>query len=437
MYYLILPFALQQGEAAFINQKISIAGKNILSPYATIFTDVLFCLIAVIAFSLMKARFKRIPWLGSALISILFIYFFAVWLTSFLGYADFSEVFLTGRQMLYIPLSYFLWLAIFQAVTREQYEQFLKLMFYVTPVSTILYILNSSKVLPLFDDSLMYMEVDFGSESFVRDFRTIPIWLITCLVLAIQSLLTKTIKINKSLVILNLLILPIGILFTFTRSILVVVVMEATVMFLLYGLKMGGKFVLNLIFLAFFLTISVIVIQKVFPNQSGYFEERLTDAKSEGKNEQNVNLRVEFLEEASRIADETSTFFGAGMNRQYWGRMEQIGSWRSDSSIPLILVHSGWIGVFLVFGTMLLFFVDSFIYFMKTRDWLVIYLGAQFMVFFIGSLLMGGGSLDGNVWTFMNFALYTVVRFNKWRDDNPELLYSTPKWNKVRHRSII
>ncbi len=415
MYYFILPYALQQGEAAFINQYIMVAGKSILSPYATVFIDVCFFITLGITIVLVRASFKKIRWFGATIISFFLGYVFFVWVLSFMNYPDAQEVFLTGRQFMYISLSYFLWIAIFQSVTREQYEQFLKLVFYVTPISAMIYVLNSSRIIQVYDPSLIYLEVDFGTETFLRDFRTIPLWLVPILVLAILSMLTPTIKIPKNVVILNIVVLPVALLFTFTRSLLFIVVIQVAFLFLLNSLKLSGKLIGNVILFAAFLGVSFLVIQKVFPSQSAYFEDRLLSAKTEGKSEQNVNVRLEYVSEASRIVNENSTFVGAGMNRKYYLRMGAIGAWIADSTIPYFLVHTGWIGVLWIFLIVLVFFVDSLILYWKTRDWLVGYLCAYFLAVFISSLIMGSETLTGSAWTLTNFALYTVLKYNKWK----------------------
>ena len=420
IFYLILPFALQQGEAAFINQNIAIGGKNILSPYATVFKDVLFFMMFMMAVFLFKARLKTITWVGSVLIHLFLIYVLLLWISSFLSYPDTNEVFLTGRQIVYISLSYYLWVAIFQSVTREQYEAFLRLIFYVTPVSTILYILNSSGKVHLFDASLIFQEVDFGTTSFLRDFRTIPIWLIPMMVLAILSLITDTIKIRQSVIVANLLILPFGLLFTFTRSLLFIVLMQSVYLFFLFSFNISFKLVRNIAMFVVILSISFFAIKIIYPGPIGYFTERLTSAKTEGKGEQNVNVRLEYYNEATKIINNENPFIGVGMDRKHYQQMDAVGAWIADSTIPYYLVHTGWIGVFLLFGIVLFFFIDSFFLFLKTKDWLTAYLSGFFLTVFISSLIMGGEVLTGSAWTLMNFALYSVVKYDRWKEPEPE-----------------
>ena len=415
LFYLILPYALQQGEAAFIDQYITISGRNILSPYTTIFTDVLFFITAGIAIFLIKVRYRRITWAGSILIFTFLLYVLALWVTSLMNYPDGEEVFLTGRQFLYIALGYYMWVAILQSVTRIQYEQFLKLMLYVTPISAILYILNSGGIVSLYDPSLIYQEVNFGTETFLRDFRTIPLWLIPVLVLSALTLISPTFNVSKKIVLLNIVVLPVALLFTFTRSLVFIVIIQIVFLFLLYISKLNGRLARNIILLLAFLSIPFIVIQKTFPVQTAYFHERLLSVSKEGKDEENVNIRINYFTEANKIVNENSAFVGAGMDREYYSRMNAIGAWITDSTIPYFLIHTGWIGVALIFGIVLAFFTDSFFYFLKTRDWLAGYLSAFFLAVFISSLIMGGEVLTGNVWVFANFALYSVLKFNSWK----------------------
>lgn len=420
MFYLILPFALQQGEAAFIDQGISIGGKNFLSPYATVFKDVLFFIMVGIAIFLIKARLRPITWLGSVLIHFFLIYVLMLWIMSFLNYPNMNEVFLTGRQIVYISLSYYLWIAIFQAVTREQYEAFLRLIFYVTPVSTILYILNSSGKVHLFDATLIYESVDFGSSSFLRDFRTIPIWLIPILVLSILSLITDTIKIRRSVVLLNIMILPIGLLFTFTRSLLLIVFMQSVFLFFLFSFNINFKLIRNIALFLIFLSLSFFTISVLYPGPMGYFTQRLTAAKTEGKSEQNVDVRVQYYTEVNKIINSVNPFIGAGVDRKHYQQMDAVGAWIADSTIPYFLMHTGWIGVLLLFGIVFFFFLDSFFLFLKTKDWLTAYLSGYFLTMFLSSLIMGGEVLTGGAWTLMNFALYTVVKFKRWKQPQEE-----------------
>lgn len=175
MFYLLIIFAMQQGSAAFIDQSFAIGGKAVFSTYDQIFTDVLFLLTTGIAIVFMKARLPAIRFIGSGLISLYLLLIVLLFVLSLATYYDVAEVFLAGRQLLYVSLSYFLWLAIFSSVTRDQYESFLRMMFYVTPVSAILYILNSSGTYTIFNSDYIYQEIDGSNGTFFRDFCTIPI----------------------------------------------------------------------------------------------------------------------------------------------------------------------------------------------------------------------------------------------------------------------
>jgi hypothetical protein len=87
-------------------------------------------------------------------------------------------------------------------------------------------------------------------------------------------------------------------------------------------------------------------------------------------------------------------------------------------------VHTGWIGVLMLFGTVFIFFVDSFLTFIKTKDWLTGYLSAYFLALLISSQIMGE-ALTGNAWTLMNFALYSVIKIGRWKPSQ-EIIESVP-----------
>lgn len=429
MFYFILPFALQQGPASFIAQDISVGGKYLLTPAERIFTDVNFFIAFFIAYFFIGLKKKPVVHgLGNKLIMFFMIYLGFLWLLSFANPSeDIADVFLTGRQMLYLPLSYYLWLTIFHNITREDFEQFLKMTLYVTPVSTALYILNSSGAITVFDNSRIYSEIEgYGATSFFRDFMTIPIWLMPALLLTMQSFLFSTFKVPKFLLVLNLIILPIGVLFTFTRSVVLSIILQLVFILILsfiFNKRSRFKVLGWLPVLVGFLFASGFAIQTFYPSQYEYFSERFLSAKKEGKSEQNVDIRMQYLEEATRITDETSTIFGAGISRRFYPRMDDISqAWTGDSTIPFYLIHTGLLGVLMLYAMLIYFVVDSIKYYIKTKDWLVGFLSANFLSIVITSVIMGGGMLMGSIWTLMNYAAYMIIRYNQWKVPEEEEL---------------
>lgn len=418
-FYLIIVYALQQGPAAFIDQSVTVGGKSIFLVYDQIFIDVLFITTTLIAVFLIKAKAPRYNFFGAKLIWFYFFYICALFLISLAMDDDPIEVFLTGRQLLYVSLSFFLWLCIFSAVTREQFQEFLKFLFYVTPVSAILYILNSSGRLSIFDSEFIYQEIEGLSGTFFRDFSTIPTQLVPVLVISLLSLMVTTIKAPRWLVIVNMVILPVAVLFTFTRSVFLAIIIQMTILMALYvysGTRRVSKNILALLFVIGLVFIpTYFIAASVYPDAMGYFTERLSDAAVEQHNDQNVDIRLEYLNKTIEITNQTSVVTGAGLNRRYYPQMESIGAWIADSTIPYLLYHTGWLGVCLIYMILIFFTVDSVQYFRKTNDWLIAFVSSAVITTTISSLLMGGGMLTGSVWTFMNLALYTTLRFNGWK----------------------
>lgn len=420
MFYLIVVFALQQGQAAFIDQSFTLGGKSIFSVYDQIFTDVLFVIATGIAIVLMKAKIPPHIYTGSSLVTGYLLYIALLFIMSLATHYDAGEVFLAGRQLLYVSLSYFLWMAIFHSVTREQFEAFLRMLFYVTPVSAVLYILNSSGAVTIFNSDFIYQEIDgAGGSTFFRDFGTIPTQLDTVFIISFLSLTVTTFNIPRWLIYVNMVILPIAMLFTFTRSILTGILMQIVILLLLYAYANGARVMNQLLKVVFIVLLFLVpvffAVQKMYPDAFTYFSERITDAAMEKENDPNVNIRIAYLEKTIEITNRTSVLTGAGLNKTYYPELEAIGAWTADSTIPYFLYHTGWLGVMLLYMVLLFFIADGVLYFRKTGDWLVGYLVSGTATSAFSSLLMGGDIFKGSVWTFMNLALYTIIRFGLWK----------------------
>lgn len=420
MFYLIVVFALQQGQAAFIDQSFTLGGKSIFSVYDQVFTDVLFVIATGIAIVLMKAKIPPHIYTGSSLVTGYLLYIALLFIMSLATHYDAGEVFLAGRQLLYVSLSYFLWMAIFHSVTRPQFEAFLRMLFYVTPVSAILYILNSSGAVTIFNSDFIYQEIDgAGGSTFFRDFGTIPTQLDTVFIISFLSLTVTTFNIPRWLIYVNMVILPIAMLFTFTRSILTGILMQIVILLLLYAYANGARVMNQLLKVVFIVLLFLVpvffAVQKMYPDAFTYFSERITDAAMEKENDPNVNIRIAYLEKTIEITNRTSVLTGAGLNKTYYPELEAIGAWTADSTIPYFLYHTGWLGVMLLYMVLLFFIADGVLCFRKTGDWLVGYLVSGTATSAFSSLLMGGDIFKGSVWTFMNLALYTIIRFGLWK----------------------
>lgn len=417
--YLLFPFALQQGPGAFINQSLSIGGKRIFSINEPIFGDLLFFIVISISVIWIGIKFPRLKYGGSILMLFYFIYLFTLTAVDFFTYGKPEEVLLTSRTLLYVPLAYFLWSSIYSAISRDQFENFLRVLFYITPVSALFYILNSSGIISIFPRELIYAEVEMEPSNSFRDFATIPLFLIPVLIISFQALLMPVLKINRFLIYLNLAILPIALLFTFTRSLLIMVILQLIIMTLFYCVSKGLRGVKQTFVFAFlFCILSVNIFfaaQKLFPQQLNYFTSRFSNVSTEGANEENVNIRLLYLDKATQLTNFTSPAFGVGMNREYYPELNNIGAWAADSTIPFFLYHTGWVGVAILYLILICFSIDSMVQYFRTGDWLVAYLASNFITLTIASLIMGGLELNGTVWTFMNLALYATIKLNLWR----------------------
>lgn len=425
LFYLLLPYALQQGQTAFIDQSIQIGGMYPFSVSGTVFIDVLLVIVVLLTIFLIRARIPSVRFVGSQLIIIFASYIALLTGYSLLLHADPREVLLTARNFFYVPLSFFLWTSIFHAVTRSQYEQFLRFFIYITPILAVLYILNSSGLVPLFDPMIMYQEVEGASGTFYRDFSTIPTQLVPVFVISVLSFVVPTMRLPRWLLVANCIILPVAILFTFTRSVLVVA--SATLLVSLFIITVFSRVSvvrtvgMSLVILALFFVPAFLVSKAVFPDAVAYFGERLNSLAQEGTQEGNVDIRREYLQKAIEITQVNHELTGIGMNRSQYEKLDEVGAWAADSTLPYLLYHTGWIGICLFYGIMLFFVLDSLLWYRRTNDWLVAFLSASMFTTTIASLIMGGGHMTGSVWTFASLALYTTIRMNLWKKDAAEI----------------
>ncbi len=419
LFYLILPYALQQGQAAFIDQGFSIGGKAIFAVTGQVFVDMLFFITLFIAIIFIGARVPNKRYFGTQLILLYFFYLALITLVSFVTYSNTMEVALTSRQFFYIPLSFFLWISVFHVVTREQYEEFLKLFFYVTPISALLYILNSSGLVEIFDRELIYREVEGESTTFFRDFSTMPTQMIPVLVLSVLSLVTTTMRIPKWLLITNIIILPVAVLFTFTRSVLISTILTTLVALFLVSLSKQGRILriastFSIVCLLLFIP-TFLISKAVFPEAVEYFSDRLGSMVAEKTEEENVDIRRQYLEKAIDITHESNELTGIGMNRSQYAVMNEVGAWVADSTLPFLLYHTGWIGILILYLILVYFILDSIVCYRRTNDWLVAFLCASMITPAVSSMVMGGGLHTGSVWSFATLALYATVRLNLWK----------------------
>ena len=215
-YYLLLPLALLQGPSAFISQDVMIGGKYIFSNTSTVFSETLLVVLLAVLFLIRKNGHPGIWSVRNRLIVIYMVYIFLLFLWSLFTHTDTMDVILTVRSFAYIIIGYYIWLRIWSTGTRFQFNSFLQTIMIATLVVDVLYIVNSSQLFEIFDNTAVYETIREGRYSFYRDFKSIPIFGLLSFVVSL-IMVTRRLKLFPMwLTLSHLIIFPFVILFTFT-----------------------------------------------------------------------------------------------------------------------------------------------------------------------------------------------------------------------------
>ncbi len=230
------------------------------------------------------------------------------------------------RYFIYLPLGYFLLLQIISESTLRNFNQFMQSMLWINIVQSVLYALNSSKIIPIFESGSMYLEIESGNVSFYRDFLTIPVLSKLMFLFSFANLVLNNRTYNKYSIYGTLFIYPLVILFSFTRSILISTIFELVIVIFIILFyqpdKIMGKYSISVILVALFLTP---LLHVTFNTQLNFFSDRIVAAKNEGKNEENVYLRRQYHERAFQILNrENSLMTGYALNKKPESQMEKI-----------------------------------------------------------------------------------------------------------------
>jgi len=409
LFFLVFPLALIQGPGAFIDTRtvfiapeFFLAGRNIMKDITIIY------LIFVILYLRPKANFRL---LKETPMKLYFAYIVFLILMTIVTSGTKYEAISVIRLWLYMVLGYFLLVLLFSSVSTDLFYQFINVLFWANAIQSLFYVLNSSGIYPVFDQSFIYQEIESGSGSFLRDFNTIPNFSGFLFIFGLTSLLLKEKRIDKKAIYFTLATYPVVLLFTFTRSLLVTAIIQIIlILFVLIRYKPSALFksyVFIMITCGLFL---MIFIKSSFVNEFNYFDERISGAVEEGTKEGNVDVRIKYLEKAWELLENNnSLLLGDGLNKRLDNSMGNIGAWAADSTIPFLLVYTGLIGALLYFGNMLYFLLLTMKEDFYLLNPLAITLFASFSASIISFFLMGGNSW-GSPLVFFDFALILFLK---------------------------
>jgi hypothetical protein len=152
----------------------------------------------------------------------------------------------------------------------------------------------------------------------------------------------------------------------------------------------------------------------VFSSAFSYFQGRVAEAVIKKTETDNVSIRFDYVATAQKILrDKNLSMTGVGFIRDSYPQMERVGAFAADSTITLLFLHTGWIGVTLIYLIWIFFTYKAFILYRKTNDWLVQYIASYGLSTILVSTLMGT-DIRGGILSMMLFALLNIIRFNMW-----------------------
>jgi hypothetical protein len=414
-----------QGPGAFIDQSFTIYNKTIFNLTATIFADVIFAilLIYIILF------FRHGKFFIKNMITRLFIYYLILLLIivaiSILRYSNTNDIFLTARYLIYVPIGYLIWIKIYSSLTRNDFLRIFKLILYINIISSILYVLNSAQILNIFPKENIYQEIQVGRRFFYRDFSTIPIFAFFLIFASYSYLLSGEKIYNNRLIVLNLFLSLAVLLFSFTRNVLLSSVAGLFLITIIYILSKNNSKNTHKTRILYYLVILIIfsgILIYAFYDQFLYFSSRIENALIYQSKESNIDVRIAYTVKTLEILNYTgNTFLGAGFTKIYYDALGLIGAFAADSTLPILLIHSGILGtifLYIVFFLALVRILEK----VTSKSWIIISLGSMLLMNFLFSILMSS-LISFPIFSMNYWALAQVENNNLWQKEESQIQY--------------
>ena len=408
LYYLIFPLALISGPGVLIDPRTVLVGSDLFLIGKNIYKDVAVIYLFLVAFSLRKRWYANLLLKTPMLLYGLFI--LVLVLLTFVVSGTSYEAMNVMRLFIYMVLGFFLLLLIFSTATMQQFISFFNILFFVTGILSILYVINSAKILPIFYQENLYELIDMGQSSFYRDFSTIPYFSHLLFILAFSLTVFKSKDFNRIAVSFVLVTYPFVLLYTFTRSFFAVAIIECTLIILILIIKKPAQiFKTSTITIIITCLLIFLIIQTKFKSQLSYFAQRIESVKYGGAQEENVQIRIAYHLKAYELVNtHHCLLFGGGINKKYEPEMARIGAWTADSTIPFLIIYTGLIGVVFYYFIGFYFLFRTIFYIRNEFNPFSLALLSLMLSSLFSSLLMGGYSW-GDPFIFLPFVLVITI----------------------------
>lgn len=410
IFFLVFPLALLQGPGAFIDTRTVLVAPNLFLGSNILKDITIFYMIGVIIYLRNRINLNLVlktpmKWLT--------IYILFLVLSTLVSYGTSYEGIAVIRLFLYMVFGYYLLILLFSAVSYQQFVQFFNILFWVNAVQSVLYVLNSSKTLAIFDESMIFREIEAGTglDSFIRDFSTIPMFSGLLFMYGIVSLILNENVFNKKAIYATLITYPFVLLYTFTRSNLLGAGLQVIIVLIII-IKLKPTKILRPYIIVLFIGGMVLlgIVKNNFGSEFGYFSDRMEGVTSEGVEEGNVNLRIQYHEKAWELLSmNSSLWIGNGLNKELETSMGELGAWAGDSTIPFLLIYTGIIGVLIFYWNQLYFIILCIRNSFYGMNSLAIALFSGLFVSFFTSLIMGGNAWGSPVF-YMDFVYIMFIK---------------------------
>jgi hypothetical protein len=216
---------------------------------------------------------------------------------------------LVTRDWFYIPIGYLLALDLFRRFTVEETQEYIGVLCLFSTCLMVLYIAAALNV-PIYPYP-KYLTTSFGGSTIIRDFTTLPLWagLAWCYYLA---------QAKKSWwTFVALAVLICGALLSYTRSLVLALVLMAVLATLLMTVRRGQRDRAVTIAVAGSLLALVVIAGGpiIAPAQFGYFQNRLSSVSTVqgAMNTPNSVARQTLFKQAARAGEAVDSLFGAGL----------------------------------------------------------------------------------------------------------------------------
>lgn len=410
----------------FIDERTVLFGKDIFTQSKNIYKDVIMLYLGAVTLYLkpqirINIRETKPMMVMGIYLLILSVY---TWAKDGWNYEAINVI----RLFIYMILGFYFLYAILSTARFRQFINFFNTLFYATGVLSILYVLNSSKILPLYNTAGLYREIQQGNETFFRDFNTIPYFGSLLFIVGFSVTLMQSGIFNKRAVYLVLITYPFVLLFSFTRTLLLLTIIQLSIVVFVIALKRPQKvFSSSLLYLMLGGLASFFIIQATFQNQVSYFSERLNNAQNEGLKDENLAIRVAYHVTAVGILTRSGNFLlGDGLNKANDDRMNAVGAWAADSTIPFWLLYTGIVGVLLFYYLSFYFVHYAYKQFSRKKNPISLSLFTLITFATFSSLIMGGYRW-GDPFIFFNFALLVYLNIYIYKPLYRRKIFSSPE----------